>query len=71
MAGTDISCSQEFTSAHIAQDFPYVVDGGKDADKPPTLVESPRDLGKVVRGYGQDPDELVGYFADIAANVLG
>lgn len=55
----------------LAQDFPYVVDGGRDADKPPTLVESPHDLGKVVRGYGQDPDELVGYFADIAADVLG
>lgn len=55
----------------LAQEFPYVVDGGRDADKPPTLVESPRDLGKVPRSYGQDPDELLSYFADFTADALG
>jgi len=55
----------------LAQDFPYVVDGGRDCDRPPTLVESPRDLGRVVRSYGQDTDELLGYFADLATDVLG
>jgi len=55
----------------LAQDFPYVVDGGRDCDKPPTLVESVRELGKVVRSYGQDPDELFAYLADFAAGALG
>lgn len=56
----------------LAQDFPFVVDPvNVEGDKPPTLVESVRDVGKVARSYGQDTDELFAYLADLASDVLG
>ncbi len=42
-----------------------------EGDQPPTLVESVRDIGRVARSYGQDPDELFAYLADFAAGALG
>jgi hypothetical protein len=31
---------------------------------PRTLVESARDLGRVARTYGENVDDLLGYFAE-------
>ncbi len=63
-------CQMTANDFDLAQDFPFVVDGGRDCDKPPTLVESARDLAKVAQTYGQDLDELLAHLADFAAGVL-
>jgi hypothetical protein len=54
----------------LAQDFPFVIDP-VDGDRPPTLVESMNDMGKVARVYGQDTGRAVRHLADLAAHVLG
>jgi hypothetical protein len=56
----------------LALDYPFVVDPGRNsAEQPPTLVESARDLGKVVRGYGEELDDLLGYLVEFASDVQG
>jgi hypothetical protein len=56
----------------LAIDFPFAVDPGRNSGgRMPTLVESARDLGKVVRSYGGDLDVLLGYLVEFASDVQG
>jgi hypothetical protein len=54
----------------LAIDYPFVVDPGRNsAGQMPTLVESARDLGKVVRSYGEELDDLLGYLVEFASDL--
>ena len=56
----------------LAIDYPFVVEPGRNWGKQvPTLVESAHDLGKVVRSYGEDLDDLLGYLVEFATDVQG
>ncbi|MEO8423312.1 MAG: hypothetical protein ABI595_05280 [Actinomycetota bacterium] len=56
----------------LALDYPFVVDPGRNSgEEGPTLVESARDLGKVVRSYGEDLDLLLAYLVEFASDVQG
>jgi hypothetical protein len=58
------------TNNDLAIDYPFVVDPGRHSPhQVPTLVESARDLGKVVRSYGEDLDDLLGYLVEFASDV--
>jgi hypothetical protein len=55
----------------IAQDFPYVVDGGKMPTSPRPSSSRRATSARWYAATVRTRIELVGYFADIAANVLG
>jgi hypothetical protein len=55
----------------LALEFPFVVDATTNTDQPLTMVESARDLGDVVRQYGQDPAELLAHLVELSTDLLG
>lgn len=55
----------------LALEFPFVVDATTNTDQPMTMVESARDLGDVVRQYGEDPDELLAHLVELSVDLLG
>ena len=63
-------CRPQGVDAGLAYEHTFVVEGLTD-DTPPTLVEASGDLGRVLRGYGQNPDEVLAKLVELYIDLLG